>query len=148
MSSMIFTTIITGVFVFVTGHILVKGVLDPYLSFKKHLGMVSAILLREQSKIINLRAGSDVINEIKHASAQLLSESNAVPFYDSLAKLRLLPQHKKVLKASHNLNLIASILEEASNITPKSSYTTVYNSLNAIGKDLGIVVTYNSKNKT
>jgi hypothetical protein len=145
MSIVIFTTIITGVCVFVTGHILVKGVLDPYLSFKKQLGMVSAILLREQSKITNLTAGNDAINEIKHASAQLLSESHAVPFYDSFAKLRLLPQHEKVLEASRNLNLIASILEQASNISPKSSYTTVYNSLNAIGKDLGIVVNYNSK---
>ncbi|MGF6438108.1 hypothetical protein [Kosakonia sp. 1610] len=148
MSSMIFTTIITGVFVFVTGHILVKGVLDPYLSFKKHLGMVSAILLREQSKIINLTAGSDAVNEIKHASALLLAESNAVPFYGFFAKLRILPQHKKVLEASRNLNLIASILEQASNKIPTSSYSTVYNSLNAIGKELGIIVTYNNQNKT
>ena len=60
---MVFTTIITGVCVFVTGHILVKGILDPYLSFKEQLGMVSAILLREQNKIINLSASNEVIDE-------------------------------------------------------------------------------------
>lgn len=80
MSIVVFTTIITGVCVFVTGHILVKGILDPYLSFKEQLGMVSAILLREQNKIINLSASNEVIDEIKHASALLLSKSNAVPY--------------------------------------------------------------------
>ncbi|WP_337015531.1 hypothetical protein [Leclercia sp. AS011] len=145
MSIVIFSTIITGVSVFVTGHILVKGVLDPYLSFKEHLGMVSAILLREQSKILNISANRDVIKEIKHASALLLSKSNAVPLYGTFAKLRLLPQHENLLKASRNLNLIASILEEARNTTPKTSYTTVNDSLNAIGDELGVIVTYKGR---
>ncbi|AOP91185.1 MULTISPECIES: hypothetical protein [Enterobacter] len=142
MSIVVFTTIITGVCVFVTGHILVKGILDPYLSFKEQLGMVSAILLREQNKIINLSASNEVIDEIKHASALLLSKSNAVPLYGAFVKLRLLPQHKSIIKASRNLNLIASTLEGASNITPRKDYVLVNDSLNAIGRDLRIIVTY------
>lgn len=140
-----FNTIITGVSVFVTGQIVVKSMLDPYISFKEHLGMVSAILLREQSKILNINAKSEVINEIKHASALLLSKSNAIPLYGMLATLRLLPRYKDVLKASRNLNLIASILEEGRNITPQNSYATVNNSLNAIGDELGVIVTYKGR---
>lgn len=143
MSTVVFTTIITGVSVFVTGHILVKGVLDPYLSFKEHLGMVSAILLREQNKITNLNAQNDVIAEIKHASALLLSKSNAVPLYGIFAKLRFLPQYKNVIKASRNLNLIASTLEGANNISSKKGCILVNDSLNAIGHELRIIVTYN-----
>lgn len=138
-----FIAIFTGVAVVVAGQIFVKRVLDPYISFREHLGMVSAILLREQNKITNLSAKSDVINEIKHASALLLSKSNAVPLYDVFARFRLLPHHKNVIKASRNLNLISSILEGASNLTPKTDYILVNDSLNAIGHELGITVTYN-----
>lgn len=60
----------------------------------------------------------------------------------SLSTLRLLPRYKDVLKASWNLNLIASILEEGRNTTPKETYTTISNSLNAVGSKLGVVVTY------
>lgn len=140
-----FNTIITGVSVFVTGQIVVKSMLDPYISFKEHLGMVSAILLREQSKILNINAKSEIINEIKHASALLLSKSNAIPLYGVLVTLRLVPRYEDVLKASRNLNLIASILEEGRSTTPQNSYTTVYNSLNAIGDELGVIVTYKGR---
>ena len=142
MNNGVFTTVITGVSVFVLGQIFVKSMLDPYISFKEHLGMVSAILLREQNKILSINAKSEVINEIKQASALLLSKSNAIPLYGMLATLRLLPRYKDVLKASWNLNLIASILEEARNTTPKETYTTISNSLNAVGSKLGVVVTY------
>lgn len=144
MSNGMFTTVITGVSVFVVGQIFVKSMLDPYISFKEHLGMVSAILLREQNKILNINAKSEVINEIKQASALLLSKSNAIPLYTVFANLHLLPQYKNVRKASHHLNTIASILEEGRNTTPKEAYTTISNSLNAVGNELGVVVTYRS----
>ncbi|MCQ7481658.1 hypothetical protein NP162_13960 [Salmonella enterica] len=88
MNNGVFTTVITGVSVFVLGQIFVKSMLDPYISFKEHLGMVSAILLREQNKILSINAKSEVINEIKQASALLLSKSNAIPLYGMLATLR------------------------------------------------------------
>jgi hypothetical protein len=143
MSNVMFNTITTGVVVFVSGQILVKCVLDPYISFKEHLGMVSAILLREQSKILNVNAKHEVITEIKQVSALLLSKSNAVPMYGLFAKLHLLPHYKNVRNATKNLNLIASILEEGRGAITGHAYNQVQSSLNAIGKDLGMIVTYN-----
>lgn len=142
MNASFFLTITTGVSVLVTGQILIKCILDPYISFKEHLGLVSALLLREQNKILNLSAKSEVVQEIKYVSALLQSKSHAVPLYGVFASLRLLPQYKNVLEASKNLNLIASIIEGASNITPHSEYVQVGKSLTEIGKDLKVMVSY------
>jgi len=142
MNASFFLTITTGVSVLVTGQILIKCILDPYISFKEHLGLVSALLLREQNKILNLSAKSEVVQEIKYVSALLQSKSHAVPLYGVFASLRLLPQYKNVREASRNLNLIASTIEGASNISPPSEYTQVHKSLTEIGKDLKVMVSY------
>ncbi|WP_313449089.1 hypothetical protein [Atlantibacter hermannii] len=147
MSNVIFSTIVTGVSVFVLGQILVKCILDPYISFKEQLGMLSAILLREQHKIVNINANSEVITEIRLSSALLLSKANAVPMYSFFAKFRLLPPYKNVIKASGNLNLIAYYLEERrSAISPgnRDAYVAVQNSLSSIGNELGVIVCYKS----
>lgn len=75
----VFTTVLSGVTVYVIGQIITKCALDPYVSFKEHLGKVSSLLLREQSKIMNFRANAELINEIKASSGLLIAKSKAIP---------------------------------------------------------------------
>lgn len=143
----VFTTVFSGVIVYVIGQIIVKCALDPYISFKEHLGKISSLLLREQSKIMNFRADAELINELKLSSGLLIAKSKAIPCYKYFSKMGLVPEYKNVLDASHHLNLIASKLEECG-ITYRHSLSTtsaggsVPKSLKVIGEKLDIVVSY------
>lgn len=143
----VFTTVFTGVIVYVLGQIIVKCALDPYISFKEHLGKISSLLLREQSKIMNFKANAELINELKLSAGLLIAKSKAIPCYKHFSKMGLLPVYNNVIDASHHLNLIASRLEQCgythsnskASLSPSDS---VYTSLKAIGEKLDIVVRY------
>lgn len=53
MSSSAFVTVVTGVSVFVLGQLIVKGAIEPYISFREQLGKISNLLLCNQAKIVN-----------------------------------------------------------------------------------------------
>ncbi|WP_098733287.1 hypothetical protein, partial [Acinetobacter baumannii] len=108
----VFTSVFTGVIVYVLGQIIVKCALDTYISFKEHLGKISSLLLREQSKIMNFKANAELINELKLSAGLLIAKSKAIPCYKHFTKIGLRPVYNGVIDASHHLNLIASRLEE------------------------------------
>ena len=146
----VFTTVFSGVIVYVLGQILVKCVLDPYVSFKEHLGRISSLFLREQSKIMNVKLSSDLVNELKSSSGLLIAKSKAIPCYDFFARMRMVPNYKNVIDASQHMNLIASTLEEVGAYEPYSNRPiptgsgTITSSLNAIGDNLNIIVNYST----
>lgn len=148
MSDSIFNTIVTGVSVFVLGQVTVKAFLEPYLSFKEQIGKVSALLLREQRKImgINTSNNKELHSEIFELAAILVAKSNAFLGYRIFSFLLLLPPRRKVIEASKNLNLIASILEQHGNAGSKTAQTNDYNTvttaLNEVGYNLNAVVKY------
>ncbi|MDV1504857.1 hypothetical protein RZQ35_04370 [Klebsiella quasipneumoniae subsp. quasipneumoniae] len=132
---------------YVLGQIIVKCALDPFISFKEHLGKISSLLLREQSKIMNFKANAELINELKLSAGLLIAKSKAIPCYKHFSKMGLLPAYNNVIDASHHLNLIASMLEECgytypNSKSPLSSGGSVYTSLKEIGEKLDIVVRY------
>ena len=139
----VFTTVLSGLTVYVIGQIITKCALDPYVSFKEHLGKVSSLLLREQSKIMNFRANAELINEIKASSGLLIAKSKAIPCYKHFSKIGLVPNYEDVIDASRHLNLIASILENPGytySSTPSDSNIT--SSLKTVGSKLNIIVSY------
>lgn len=141
----VFTTIITGVTVYVIGQIITKCALETYISFKEHLGRISSLLLREQSKIMNFKPNSELIHELKASSGLLIAKSKAIPFYNFFSKIGLTPVYSDVIEASHQLNLIASILEGGNNSysnNPSPSGQSIYSSLKIIGEKLDIIVSY------
>lgn len=143
----VFTTVFTGVIVYVLGQIIVKCALDPFISFKEHLGKISSLLLREQSKIMNFKANAELINELKLSAGLLIAKSKAIPCYKHFSKMGLLPAYNNVIDASHHLNLIASKLEECgytypNSKSPLSSGGSINTSLKEIGEKLDIVVRY------
>ncbi|MGM7973084.1 hypothetical protein ACS77P_19930 [Yersinia enterocolitica] len=70
----IFLTVISGVMIFVIGQFILKLVLEPIISFKEHLGMTSALFLKEQGKITNGIDEESIIKEIKTLAALLLAK--------------------------------------------------------------------------
>ncbi|HEQ3519046.1 TPA: hypothetical protein VGS91_001977 [Citrobacter freundii] len=141
----VFTTIISGVTVYVIGQIITKCALEPYISFKEHLGKISSLLLREQSKIMNFRPNAELIHELKASSSLLIAKSKAIPCYKYFSKMGLIPDYRDVIEASHHLNLIASILEGGSTTyssNPSPSGVSITSSLNIIGEKLDITVSY------
>lgn len=143
----VFTTVFTGVIVYVLGQIIVKCALDPYISFKEHLGKISSLLLREQSKIMSFKANAELINELKLSAGLLIAKSKAIPCYKQFSKMGLVPEYKNVIDASHHLNIIAAKLGENGcsyqpSSFPSTSGDSIYDSLKAIGDKLDIIVKY------
>lgn len=141
----VFTTILSGVTVYVFGQIITRCALETYISFKEHLGKISSLLLREQSKIMNFKPNAELIHELKASSGLLIAKSKAIPCYKYFSKMGLIPVYRDVIEASHHLNLIASILEGGSTTyssNPSSSGVSITSSLKIIGEKLDITVSY------
>ncbi|MCA2173696.1 hypothetical protein LDJ69_20600 [Escherichia coli] len=116
MSSSAFVTVVTGVSVFVLGQLVVKGAIEPYISFKEQLGKISHLLLSNQAKLSNPCSDlkPEIIHDLKHAAAQLMAKYASLPFYIRKLNIgyRLVPSATEVLSAAHNLNELASKHEE------------------------------------
>lgn len=110
MSSSVFTTVLSGVTVFVLGQVIVKSAIEPYIAFKEQVGRVSALLLREQEKITNFNHSAELLLELKNASALLLVKYSALPCYlkGTFLGMSILPSKSDVIDAAHHLNLIHS----------------------------------------
>jgi hypothetical protein len=115
MDSSVFQTIIAGVSVFVLGQFVVKLVLDPLVRFREALGHVSAVFVENQSKITNANGSDELSQEIKLASARLISLRQAVPLYGAVAFMSRLPSKSALLEGCRSLNFIASSILEPEN---------------------------------
>ncbi|WP_171884930.1 MULTISPECIES: hypothetical protein [Serratia] len=139
MSSSAAVTVLTGVTVFVVGQLFAKRVIEPYVSFREQLGRISALLLREQSKITNFRANNEIVHDLKEAAAQLMAKYSALPksLKQSYAGMRCVPSQSTILESAQILNEITSILEG-------NSRENVYGLIKKIGINLNIPTTYSS----
>lgn len=139
MSSSAFVTVVTGVSVFVLGQLIVKGAIEPYISFREQLGKISNLLLLNQAKITTPCSdiNPEIIHDLKNAAAQLMAKYSALPFYIKKFHigLRLVPSTYEILGSAQNLNLIASIHEG------KSKEST-WGHIAEIGRMLKIPTTY------
>lgn len=95
---------------------------------------------------INTSNNKELHSEIFELAAILVAKSNAFLGYRIFSFLLLLPPRRKVIEASKNLNLIASILEQHGNAGSKTAQTNDYNTvttaLNEVGYNLNAVVKY------
>ncbi|EIE0889767.1 hypothetical protein LCV38_003044 [Escherichia coli] len=94
---------------------------------------------------MSFKPNSELIHELKASSGLLIAKSKAIPFYNFFSKIGLTPVYSDVIEASHQLNLIASILEGGNNSyssNPSPSGQSIYSSLKIIGEKLDIIVSY------
>ncbi|EAM4746137.1 TPA: hypothetical protein J1246_002623 [Escherichia coli] len=141
MSSSAFVTVVTGVSVFVLGQLIVKGAIEPYISFREQLGKISNLLLCNQAKIVNPGSNlkPEIIHDLKDSAAQLMAKYSTLPFYIKKLHIgfRLVPSATEILGAARNLNYIASIHEGKTGENPSKH-------LEDIGHMLKIPTTYSS----
>ena len=133
-----FKTIISGVFIFVIGQFILKLALDPIVSLKNVFGEISALFLREQSKITNAHGTIEIQNEIQHLSASILAHKQAIPYYKIFALLLRLPNEEALLKACGALNVVSYQI-----VKPEEDpYKKIIDSMKTIAKNLRITTEY------
>lgn len=135
----IFLTVISGILIFVIGQFILKLVLEPIVSFKEHLGMTSALFLKEQGKITNGSGEESIIKEIKTLAALLLAKKKAIPYYNFMANIFCLPTQKNIMSATQEMNLIANLLKTHQQ---KNETEKVCKSMHKISELLDITMSY------
>ncbi len=112
----IFWTILSGVSVFVLGQFILKLVLDPVVEFKKTLGELSALFLKEQASITGAKSTLETKEKLLRLAATLLANKQAIHFYGFFAFLLSLPSTCQLVSSTQSLNLIAhNVVPDASN---------------------------------
>lgn len=144
MKDPIFITIIAGVTVFVLGQFFLKLVLEPLVEFKKCLGELSALFLREQAKITNANCNEEIVNEIKKQAASLLAARHAIPCYWFFSFIRWLPSTTKLNKACGSLNIISYHVMENNPDTREKPLicNDIMEEMNNISTNLNVIISY------
>lgn len=144
MKDSMFLTILAGVSVFVFGQFILKLVLEPIVAFKTSIGELSALFLREQSKITNANATSETQLEIKRLSSSLLAHQKAIPFYKSCAWLLRLPSEENIISSCRSLNWISfHVVPSAPKVSPKNDIPLEINKeMKNISNKLNVTITY------
>lgn len=149
MSDSVFSTVVTGVVIYVVGQFVLKRMIDPYVSYKEQLGAISALFLMKQPSIVGVRHDKEVIDELKSAAALLLSKWESVSFHKEMAMIRWLPTNEAVLAAAHSMNLIAYLVSEqqGKDLTtgPGDAPGKVYKEMMIIEEKLNIRISYQPK---
>ncbi|WP_417826181.1 hypothetical protein [Thalassospira povalilytica] len=101
-----FATVLAGVTVFVLGQFILKLVLEPIVSLKEQLGLLSAFCLRHQAMLTNTNATPQIRDELRSLTGLIVAKRRAVPFYKIVARILNLPNEREVSKACHLLNKI------------------------------------------
>ena len=102
-----FLAVLSGVFIFVISQFILKLILEPVVRLKETFGLISAILLREQANITNYVESVELQSEIRDVSSMLMSKPYAIPFYEYICKIIMLPTKKDLLEVSRSLNFIS-----------------------------------------
>ncbi|MGL6002404.1 MAG: hypothetical protein ACRCZ4_09960 [Plesiomonas sp.] len=136
----ILLTVISGVLIFITCQFFLKLVLEPIVSFKESLGLLSAFCLNNQAKLLNANATTEQQQELKRIISIILSKRETIPFYKQLVKLLRLPNDCKLLQGCKNMNLIAYEMcaETCTNENKSKTCDTIYNELKSTSKLLKI----------
>lgn len=129
---------------FVIGQFILKLVLEPIVEFKKVLGEVSALFLREQASITNANASETTKQDIVRLSAMLLSVKQSVPLYNRISKIFALPSEADLISGCGELNWISyHVVSDGSQIPPDKNYAFDINrKMKTLGEALNIKVSY------
>lgn len=137
-------TILAGVSVFVIGQFILKLVLEPIVEFKKNLGEISSLFLREQASITNANSSEDTVAEFKRLSSMLLAMKQAIPCYSFLRYIFGLPSEDNLLSGSQSLNIISyHLIPGARNVDPNHNHaSTIFKEMRSLEETLKIRVMY------
>ncbi len=132
-------TLIGGVVLLVITQILTRFIVDPLVDFRRLLGEVGHTLVFYSNYFYNASVMAskpefqEATRQCRTLASRLRSFSNAVPLYATLARLRLVPPHADVYKAS-------AALIDLSNTTSSHPFDVVNQHYERISKLLDIRV--------
>jgi hypothetical protein len=122
MNYTIFTTVLSGVLVYVFGQLILKLVIEPVQDLRKTIGQTSHALIQRANVIQNpgvpeQKIMDETSDQLRTLSSQLQSHLYLVPSYSFTAKLFNLPSFDEICKASSDLiGLSNSIFQVRPNI--------------------------------
>jgi hypothetical protein len=126
----VFTTVISGILVFVGSQFALKFALEPIVETNKTLARISHILLYNQAKITNSGADEELSRQIKELSASLRVDHSRIPCRP--CRNRWL-RDRAVIEASRELNSLS-----AHDTRPEDRWEAI----EKVGRLLRIVTTY------
>jgi hypothetical protein len=108
MNFTVFSTVLSGVVIFVLGQLIVKLLLDPVQDMKKTIGQISHTLVESAHVISNPGVPTKEImdetsSSLRKLSSQLHAHLYIIPWYGVTAKVFQLPSKTKLLAASSAL---------------------------------------------
>src|SRR5687768_7681916 len=109
----VFTTVLSGVAVFLVGQILLKMVVEPIHKLKQTFSAVAHAYLVHAPILYNPDVASDdqkkeTADDLRLLSGQLHADMSLVPLYGLFRWLFFLPSNKKVYEAAQSLVAIGN----------------------------------------
>ncbi|MEH2415452.1 hypothetical protein [Nostoc sp.] len=104
----IFVTIISGVFVFILGQLVLKLIIEPIQEFRKTVADIAFALIEYANIYSNPGyAGNELENkasqELRKLSSRLNAQIYLIPGYTTISKLFKLPSKTNLLEATREL---------------------------------------------
>ncbi|HHF2923665.1 hypothetical protein HJ030_17640 [Vibrio parahaemolyticus] len=104
----IFGTVLSGVLVFVLGQIILKLLIEPIQSYKKHISKIGFDLIKFGNVLGNPKGKEDTVTnnactKMRSHSSSLYSYLYLVPFYKVTCRIFNLPTEDDVLEATKEL---------------------------------------------
>lgn len=117
----VFTTVISGVLIFVSGQIIIRFFIDPGMDQRKLIGEIADSIIYYAYLICNptdckglskdeLTKYQEAKEDLRQKSSMLRSRTHLIPAYDYLSKIRLVIPKKDINIASRNLIAISNNL--------------------------------------
>lgn len=115
-----FSTIISGVIIFVSGQFGLKFMVKPIQELKKEISKILTVMIFHADRISNPSSNTkEIVSEIskilrKHAS-NLEAKSSIIPAYKIFEIFKILPSKVNIQKASQLLFVLSNDLHDSSN---------------------------------
>ena len=150
-----FSTVISGVLVFLVGQLVLKCVIEPVQALKATIARVGNLLLLYQAKLTNASCEDAIAEDMKRLSADIISNSYHILWFP-VSRLAIgLPSRMALLNAAKELNLLHyGMLQAAGNAEMGDGYGSSsdrakrnINAMQQIGKLLRIMTDYSTTPK-
>jgi hypothetical protein len=110
--SVVFGTVLSGVFVFVIGQIIQKFLLEPIKEYKKVIGKIDNELKYHANIIVSSGLDLELVIESSRTMRRLSGEFEAlykqIPFRKPLSYVKLIPDHNNAAEAASSIIRISN----------------------------------------
>lgn len=130
MNSTVFTTVFSGVLVYVLGQMVLKLVIEPVHEMKKTIAQISHSFIEYDQFIGNpgqllTERTNEVSLHLRKLSSQIHAHLYLIPLYSFTSRLFGLPERTKALEAARRLRGLSNGLHTANDKTHEINAKTI-----------------------